>query len=175
MTQLTTFWSVFYHSHQGWLRGWLSKKTGCRHLAEDLTHDTFLKLLTLAEPEAIRNPRAYLIVTANHVMIDQFRKRKLEEDALAALAQLAEGEEEQSAEQRVAISQLVATALHILNEALDEKVQRAFVMARVEGHSYRDIAVTLGVSESSVKQYLAKAMIHFHTRIFSLDSDEPES
>lgn len=61
-------------------------------MADDLTHDTFLKLLTLAEPEAIRNPRAYLMVTANHVMIDQFRKRKLEEDALAALAQLAEGQ-----------------------------------------------------------------------------------
>lgn len=115
------------------------------------------------------------MVTANHVMIDQFCKLKLEEYALAALAQLAEGAEAQSAEQRVAISQLVATALHILNEELDEKVQRAFIMARVEGHSYRDIAVTLGVSESSVKQYLAKAMIHFHTRIFSLESDEPES
>ncbi|WP_244665156.1 sigma factor-like helix-turn-helix DNA-binding protein [Candidatus Symbiopectobacterium sp. 'North America'] len=131
--------------------------------------------MTLAEPEAIRNPLAYLMVTANHVMIDQFCKLKLEEYALAALAQLAEGAEAQSAEQRVAISQLVATALHILNEELDEKVQRAFIMARVEGHSYRDIAVTLGVSESSVKQYLAKAMIHFHTRIFSLESDEPES
>ncbi|MFT8211793.1 MAG: sigma-70 family RNA polymerase sigma factor [Symbiopectobacterium sp.] len=175
MTQLTIFWSVFYHSHQGWLRGWLSKKTGCRHLADNLTHDTFLKLLTMAEPEAIRNPRAYLMVTANHVMIDQFRKRKLKEDALTALAQLADGAEEQSAEQRVAISQLVATALHILNEELDEKVQRAFIMERVEGYSYRDIAITLGVSESSVKQYLAKAMIHFHTRIFSLESDEPES
>ena len=174
MTQLTSFWSVFYHSHQGWLRGWLRKKTGCGHLAEDLTHDTFLKLLSMAEPEAIRNPRAYLLVTANHVMIDQFRKRKLEDDALTALAQLSEGIEEQSAEQRVAISQLVATALHILNEELDEKIQRAFIMARVEGYSYRDIALELAVSESSVKQYLAKAMIHFHSRIFSLDSDESE-
>ncbi|MGL9720191.1 hypothetical protein [Symbiopectobacterium sp.] len=44
---------------------------------------------------------------------------------MAALAQLAEGAEAQSAEQRVAISQLVATALHILTEELDEKVQRA--------------------------------------------------
>lgn len=174
MTQLTSFWSVFYHSHQGWLRGWLSKKTGCRHLADDLTHDTFLKLLTMADPEAIRNPRAYLMVTANHVMIDQFRKRKLETEALTALAQLTEDAEEQSAEQRVAISQLVATALHILNEELDKKVQRAFIMARVEGHSYRDIALELGVSESSVKQYLAKALIHFHSRIFTLDNDESE-
>ncbi|MGL9720192.1 hypothetical protein [Symbiopectobacterium sp.] len=33
----------------------------------------------------------------------------------------------------------------------------------------------MGVSESSIKQYLAKAMIHFHTHIFSLESDEPES
>ncbi|MGL9736110.1 MAG: sigma factor [Symbiopectobacterium sp.] len=47
-------------------------------MADDLTHDTFLKLLTLAEPEASCDPRAYLMVTANHVMIDQFRKRKLE-------------------------------------------------------------------------------------------------
>ncbi|UMO88317.1 sigma-70 family RNA polymerase sigma factor [Pectobacterium sp. PL64] len=172
MTQLTSFWSDFYQTHQGWLRGWLCKKMGCIHQADDLTHDTFLKLLTLADPTAIRQPKAYLMVTANHVMIDQFRKRKLEQDALSALAVLVDGEEEHSAEYRVAISQLVATALHILTHELDEKVQRAFIMARVEGHDYRAIAEALHVSESSVKQYLAKAMVHFHSRIFFQEHDE---
>ncbi|CNK99094.1 putative DNA-binding protein [Yersinia enterocolitica] len=166
MTQMTTFWSTFYLAHQGWLRGWLRKKVGCHHSAADLTHDTFIKLLTLADPSVIRQPRAYLMVTANHVMIDQFRQRKLEQDALVALAQMAEETHEQSAEERAAVSQLVAQAVQILASELEDHVCRAFLMARVEGYSYSEIAEVLGVSESSVKQYLAKALIHCHSRIY---------
>ena len=39
-------------------------------------------------------------------------------------------------------------------------------MAKVDGLSYRTIAERLGVSESSVKQYLSKALVHCHARLY---------
>jgi RNA polymerase sigma-70 factor (ECF subfamily) len=39
-------------------------------------------------------------------------------------------------------------------------------MARVDGCSYAEIARHLQVSESSVKQYLAKSLAHCHARLF---------
>lgn len=61
--------------------------------------------------------------------------------------------------------ELLAQVLRLLTEELPEKPRRAFLMARVEGLAYRDIARRPGVSESSVKQYLVKALAHCHARL----------
>ena len=34
-----------YHAHHAWLRGWLSRRTGCREHAADLAQETFVRLL----------------------------------------------------------------------------------------------------------------------------------
>ncbi|MFL9609593.1 sigma factor [Methylobacillus sp. Pita2] len=34
-----------YSSHHGWLYAWLRKKLGCQHIAADLAHDTFVRLM----------------------------------------------------------------------------------------------------------------------------------
>ncbi|MNF16531.1 putative RNA polymerase sigma factor FecI [compost metagenome] len=43
---------------------------------------------------------------------------------------------------------------------LGHKVRRAFLMSQLEGASYADIAVQLGVTVSSVKKYMARATEH---------------
>ncbi|MNT67360.1 putative RNA polymerase sigma factor FecI [compost metagenome] len=55
--------------------------------------------------------------------------------------------------------------LALLATELDVKSRTAFLMARVEGRSYREIAAELGVSETRVKQYLAKVLAHCHGRM----------
>ena len=61
---------------------------------------------------------------------------------------------------------LLVTVLRLLVDELPEKPRRAFLMARLEGLTYRQIARQLSVSESSVKQYLAKAFAHCHARLY---------
>ncbi|NMF39228.1 sigma factor, partial [Pseudomonas sp. SWRI 103] len=59
--------TAMYSEHHGWLHGWLRKKLGCSQHAADLAHDAFIRVLMLAEPQAIKEPRAFLATTAGRL------------------------------------------------------------------------------------------------------------
>jgi RNA polymerase sigma-70 factor (ECF subfamily) len=157
--------STLYREHHGWLRSWLHRKLACRHDAADLAQDTFLRLLAQAEQPVLREPRAYLLVIANRLLINQYQRRRVETETLRAMTALLGDEQAPDAERIVAARQLLAEVMRLLVEELDENPRRAFLMARVDGASYTEIARKLKVSESSVKQYLAKALAHCHARL----------
>ncbi|HWU33790.1 MAG TPA: sigma-70 family RNA polymerase sigma factor [Methylovorus sp.] len=158
--------SLLYRHHQGWLMGWLRKKLGCPHHAADISHDTFSRLLTLDNIPDIHEPRAYLLVTANRLMINEFHKRQVEQETLQAVALLNADDSSHSPETICSARQLLAQVVWMLSEELDEKAQRALLLARVDGLSYREIAAAMQVSESSVKQYLSRALVHCHARLY---------
>jgi len=162
--------SEIYAEHHGWLQGWLRRRLGCPDDAAELSHDTFVRLITGESAASLREPRAYLLVIANRLMINRLRRRTVEDEALRQVALLVEARESRGPEQTATARDLLAHVLMLLSEELPEKPRRAFLMARVEGRSYRAIAARLGVSESSVKQYLARALAHCHARLHdSLD------
>ena len=51
---------MLYIHNQQWLRSWLYKQLGCNHLAADLLHDTFERLLKRVKTDVI--PRSYQVV-----------------------------------------------------------------------------------------------------------------
>nr|WP_301271447.1 sigma-70 family RNA polymerase sigma factor [Pseudomonas mandelii] len=158
--------SELYRGHHGWLFGWLRKKLGCPDNAADLAHDTFVKLLGLDALPTLQEPRAYLLVAANRLLINQYHRRRVEEETLRSMVVLLDQQAQQGPEQIIAVRQLLGKVLLLLLEELEEKPRQAFLMARVDGCSYAEIARHLQVSESSVKQYLAKSLAHCHARLF---------
>ena len=148
------------------MSGWLRGKLGCPHNAADLSHDTFLRLLLGADPDELREPRAFLLVIANRLLINRKRRARVEEDALRQIAVLLRSSEQRCPAETVMARDLLAQVVLLLAEELPEKPRRAFLMARIEGLSYREIASRLAVSESSVKQYLARALAHCHARLY---------
>lgn len=162
-----------YREHQPWLLNWLKGKLGCPFDAGDLSQDTFVRLLT-ADISALREPRAYLLVVANRLLINRYRRNKVETDVLQQVAHLMENWGEKGPAEIVAARDLLHRVLLMLMEELPEKPRRAFLMARIDGKSYRQIAKRLKVSESSVKQYISRALMHCHQRLYSEFGDEFE-
>lgn len=156
---------ALYVAHQSWLRGWLSGRLRCSFTAADLTHDTFVKLMEQPSMPVLRQPRAFMQVVASRLMINRFRRMKVEAEVLRAVALISEDELAQSAEEDASRRQLLGQVLAMMAHELDEKSCTAFLMARVDGQSYREIASHLGVSETRVKQYLAKVLLHCHGRL----------
>jgi RNA polymerase sigma-70 factor (ECF subfamily) len=151
-----------YQNNFSWLQNWLRERLNCSHQAADLAQDTFVRLLTAPgsndKVEAIREPRSYLVTVAKRVMIDHFRRRTIEQSYLQALMQQPE-QEVISAEQ----SMIVLETLYRIDAMLDGlgvKVKTAFLMSQLKGMTYREIAEEMGLSESSVKKYMAKATQH---------------
>ncbi|HEY0201653.1 MAG TPA: sigma factor, partial [Burkholderiaceae bacterium] len=80
---------VLYADHQGWLRGWLSRKLGNAFDGADLAHDTYVRILQSGRfPPQPQQSRAFLAQVANGLVVDLFRRRQLETAYLEALAQL---------------------------------------------------------------------------------------
>ncbi|SDD24988.1 sigma-70 family RNA polymerase sigma factor [Paracidovorax valerianellae] len=157
-----------YGEHHRWLLGWLRAKLGCPHQAADLAQDTFVRLLVhrlgslgsnnnshSSDDAAPREPRAYLVTVAGRLVANHFRRLSLERAWLDALATLPEAQLP-SAEQHAMARQ----ALHRLDTALaglSDRARRAFLLSQIDGQDYARIAATLGVTERSVKRYMAQA------------------
>ncbi len=156
---------LLYHEHHGWLLNWLRRKLLCPQDAADLSHDTFVRLITGA-PAKLVEPRAYLLVIASRLLINRHQRERIERDALYTVAVLLEGTDQRGPERVTNARDLLSRVLHLLLEELPEKPRKAFLLARLEGLSYRAIAERLDVSESSVKQYLARCLAHCHWRLY---------
>lgn len=146
---------TLYCDHHGWLQTWLRRKLGDSFAAAELAQDTFVSVITAGAPGEIREPRPFLATIARRLMAHRHRRQILEESYLEALAALPQDMAPSPEVQLLAIE-----ALHQIDRVLDSlppAVKEAFLLAHLEGLSYAEIAERLGVSASSVKQYLSRA------------------
>lgn len=149
-----------YRDHHSWLRGWLCRSLGCSENAADLAQDTFIRVMQKQRVDThftISYPRRYLRMVANSLMLDQFRRRAVEQAYLDALALMPEPELI-SEEERVLILDLLQRLDQMLDQ-LPAPVRRAFLLSRLDGLSYPQIAGQLGVSLRTVKRYMQQAFI----------------
>ncbi len=159
----------FYINHHLWLHKWLLKKVGSTFDAADLAQDTFAKLLSKNDMHAIIEPRAYITNVAHGLMANFFRRKDIEQAYLNALAALgdsfggsANANHACSAETQLLLLEKII-ALDCLLNGLSHKARAAFLLHRVDGMPYAEIAQELGVTMSSVKKYIAKALLHCAT------------
>ena len=153
-----------FHAHARELRVYLTRRLSNAEVAAELTQEVFVKLLEQRRrhPEAtVTHERSYLYRMAHNLAVDHLRRRVPEsggEEELAALEAEAPSPERTAAGRR----ELELVRRAILE--LPDRTRQIFVLARIEGQSYRAIAVRLGISESSVQKHLAKAVAHVMQR-----------
>lgn len=145
-----------YQQHCGWLRGWLQRKTGCAQEAADLAQDTFLKVLG-RNLDDLREPRAFLRTVAHGLMVDRVRRRQLEQAYLEALQQLPEALAP-SPETTLSILEALHAVDRLLG-TLPTKARQAFLLCQLDGLKYAEAAEQLGVSVSSIKKYMHRALL----------------
>ncbi|MBY4867520.1 sigma-70 family RNA polymerase sigma factor [Burkholderia anthina] len=147
---------ALYNDHHGWLRGWLRKRLGNSCDAADLAHDTYLRVLASGATPRPDDSRRYLTQIANGLLIDLYRRRRIESAYLDTVRHLPEPETP-SPETRA----LVIEALCEIDAMLDRlspNARTALLLCKLDGLTYREIAARLGVSVSSVEKYVAAAL-----------------
>jgi RNA polymerase sigma-70 factor (ECF subfamily) len=147
---------TLYETHADWLRDWLRRHTQCSHRAADLTHETFCRLLErpqFAMPDA---PRSYLATVARRLLIDDVRRRDVEQAVLYAFEIRCAGVDDISPDRIAEAFQLLHAVLRLL-DTLPMEARSAFLLRRMEGLEQKDIAIRLGISLSTVKRHIALA------------------
>ncbi|MAE92374.1 MAG: RNA polymerase subunit sigma [Pelagibaca sp.] len=154
--------SALYEEHHRWLFHWLCKKLRCREDAADTTQDTFFRLLGIPDLAKVEQPRALLVTTASRLMIDASRRRAVEQRYLELYLQQNEDAAAPSPEVITSVTDSLLMIAEVL-DGLSPKARDAFLLSRLDGMRHAEIAGQLNVSVSSVKKYIATAMLHCHS------------
>ncbi|WP_306390052.1 sigma-70 family RNA polymerase sigma factor [Methylophilus aquaticus] len=144
-----------YSHHHGWLNAWLRKKLSCQHTAADLAQDTFLRVIISDRRPLPEQARAYLTQIAKGLMIDLYRRQRLELAYHEWLLHLSPVEVPSPEQQAVALQSLIQ-----LDKVLDQlpaKVRETFILSRFEQLTYSQIAKRQGISVGAVRKYMLKA------------------
>ncbi|WMD20285.1 sigma-70 family RNA polymerase sigma factor [Achromobacter seleniivolatilans] len=148
---------TLYCDHHSWLKGWLRRRLGNADHAEDLAHDTFIRLLSSDRvPSVLSEPRAFLTTVAQNLLSNHWRREKLERAYLEALAQ-APQPMSWSPEDRVIVLETLVELDRLL-DGLPSIVRRAFLLSQLDGKTHGQVAEALAISIPTVKRYIVKAM-----------------
>jgi len=149
--------------HQPLVR-YFQRRVGTREEAEDLTQEVFLRLVRRPDAEQIDNPEAFLFRTAVNLLRDRARRGKTYSSHLAEISDQQDRFEALSPERVLEGRQSLNSALRVLEE-LDERTRDVFILHRLEGLKYAEIANLYGVSVSSIEKYIIKALAHLARRV----------
>ncbi len=131
----------------------LSRRARTRLDVEDLAQETYLRVLRARDLSEVRNPQAYLLTIAGHV-VAEWHEHQPPRDAGAPL-----DHEELADECTPEIELDARISQDRLNETLASvsPMMRAVLLLRLRDHrSYREIAQELGLTDRQVKRYLAR-------------------
>ena len=139
-----------------------------RELAEDLTQDTFIKVLShLDRYRADFKFSSWLFKIANNVAIDHLRRRKLDTISIDGSPHATSAEAVESS--RLELGDTAESALdEITSRELGSSIEQAIARLRpeyracillrhVEDRSYEEIAATLDLPLGTVKTYIHRA------------------
>ncbi|QBF26986.1 sigma-70 family RNA polymerase sigma factor [Pseudomonas tructae] len=146
-----------YVNHSTWLRSLLRRKLGNAFDAADLAHDVYFQLMKKGQLPPAQDSRRHLTQIANGLVIDLYRRRRIESAYLQALALLPEALAPCEETRALAIEALIE--IDAVLHSLSGKARKALLLCKLDGMSYRQIASELQVSVSSVEKYIAAGLL----------------
>ncbi|MCF5724398.1 sigma-70 family RNA polymerase sigma factor [Pseudomonas syringae] len=153
----------FFEHYEELIRTW-TRRLRNRQRAEDLAHDTFLRVLE-AKSEQIEQPRAYLHQTARNIAIDAYRREDRREAIEREVADLTPPSGDP--EHLMHAIQLADSIEQALAE-LPLNCRRIFIWQKIEGLTQQEIADRLGLSKNMVEKYMIRTLRHLRDRLDAL-------
>ena len=147
------------------LVGTWTRRLRNRQQAEDLAHDTFVRVLE-SKSARVEQPRAYLHQTARNIAVDAYRRADRREALeLQGLDQSAPHSGDP--EHFMHAVQLADSIERALAE-LPLNCRRIFIWQKIEGMTQQEIAERLGLSKNMVEKYMIRTLRHLRERLDAL-------
>ena len=134
-------------------------KVNSQAIAEDLTSEVFSKswqVFQQKEKPEIRNPRAFLYITARHLVIDFYRTKKQKQTVSIEDSREIEDTSERL-EEKESIRSDVALVYNKLKD-LSHDYQNVIILRFVEELSIKEISEVLDKSKGAIRVLLHRAM-----------------
>jgi len=126
--------------------------------AEDLLHSAYLRLEAYRLEQQVENPAAFVVQAAKNIAIDNYRHDRLTtvpSDRAALLEVMDKSPLQDEVIEARARLKHVSEGL----AKMSPRTREVFLMHRLDGLKYREIATALGISQSAVEKHIAKATL----------------
>jgi RNA polymerase sigma-70 factor (ECF subfamily) len=151
------------------LLAYFHRRTGNIQEAEDLTQETFIRLIRSEKFQKAEEANAFVFRVATNLLRDRARAHFRHHARLVPLdpetveLKLVEGIDPERV--FIAKESLSRALTHLA--ALSERTRNIFVLFRVEGMKQKDIASAYGISVSAVEKHIMTATVHLAKRFGS--------
>jgi RNA polymerase sigma factor (sigma-70 family) len=153
----------------------IARITRSHDAASDIAQDVFLRVLAAEQTTLIANAKAYIFEAARNAALTELTRRSrvvlaAVEDALNPVVP----DSELSAEAVI----MGQERLKLFCEAVDQlppQCRTVFVMCKVQGKSHREIASSLGISESTIEKHVGTALARCAAYISRREQGPPQS
>jgi RNA polymerase sigma-70 factor (ECF subfamily) len=136
------------------VRNFLYYKTSQSELSEDVAQDAFVKLWETREKIDKSSLKAYVFTIANNLMINKLKREQLKFKFLNYTEQRNDNETPQYLLEMQEFDEKLQKVL----AKIPDGAREVFLMNRIEGLKYREIAEILGLSMKAVEKRMSRAL-----------------
>ncbi|WP_210399165.1 RNA polymerase sigma factor [Steroidobacter denitrificans] len=136
--------------------GWATRRPG---QAEDLLHSAFLRLEEYRSRHTVENPAAFLVRVAVNMAIDERRHERIRAETPESIHDLVDLSDDQPLQDEVLAARERLERVKDGLAELSPRTREIFLMHRIEGLKYREIAAQLGITVSAVEKHVARAAL----------------
>ena len=152
----TAAFEAFYRTQHRRLLRFFRKKVGPDE-ASDLVQEIFTRLLRSRALDRIENPGAYLIRSARNLLIERARRKMREQSVIFPFDDGRDAPVLPEQEWRIEARELRRAYRRALH-AMPRRTRRIFLMHRLRGLTYAEIAEQLGIGDKGVEYHMMRAL-----------------
>ena len=137
------------------LQNFIFYKSGRVDLSEDCVQEAFIRLWKNCSKVPVEKAKSYLFTVANNLFLDDARHQKV---VLEFQKKTSKKSIVENPEYLMQVEEFRARLMEAINQ-LPETQRTVFLMNRIDGMKYREIAVALEISQKAVEKRMHKALI----------------
>ncbi len=168
-----------FRRHESFLRRFIHGFLPDRDDTDEVLQESFLKAFAVELERPIAQPKSFLFQIARDEALTRLRRQSLRIMECIDDADILQGHDKDDPVADLAEHRQLLSVLHEAIAQLPPQCRRAFLLRKVHGLSYKEIARAMGISPSTAEKHLALALrrcdAHMNSRdrtTSSHDADE---
>lgn len=157
--------AAMFMRHRSALVDYASPIVGCRARAEDVVQEAYIRFAAADAANEVASPTSYLYRIVRNLAIDTVRREHRQSPGLITEQQFAELPVDAPSVDRVLDGRRRLAQLEAAVAELPERTRRIFILNRLHGLTYQQIADELDVSISTVQKHLMQALAHAMSKL----------